>query len=61
MHALYDSVCGRPELDKKQPDEFATWNVLLRRIQTEWNLFSQKTTAAVGAVKTEEESLEKME
>jgi glycosyltransferase involved in cell wall biosynthesis len=56
MERLYRSVLGKRlnQPEKQIADELIPWDTLLEGIKVEWELLSQKTTAALGALRSRE-------
>jgi len=55
---VYDTVITHYTLKQRTPEDLLSWNNLLKSLKTEWDLLSQKTTAMVTAVKTDENARE---
>jgi hypothetical protein len=54
MQDLYASLCSNESShNSKENDQFETWETLIRSLQTEWDLLTEKTSALKQSIKKE--------
>jgi glycosyltransferase involved in cell wall biosynthesis len=56
--SLYEKVRAKistGEVEQGKPEELFPWETMMQRLRAEWELLSEKTRAAVGVIRAEEE------